>query len=486
MHARIKPLETPGRMAPTDALFWYAETALPSLRPIIAGLYVLDRPPRSDWIERSYESLLASVPRLRQRVVEAPLGLAPPEWIEDPHFDRAYHQRHLSLAAPGGMSELLTLSAQLLATPLDRQRPLWEAYWIDGLDGGRTAYFFKIHHSCVDGVGSIALLEALTQGAPDSPPPRVRKRDSRTRLLSPLPSTASLVLDHLTSAFGFATEAARLPLRMFADPVGTRDQAARIIRGLQGVLADAGQSVIEDPLARSTSGLSRRLDVMQVPMARLCRIKDSLGVSLNDVVLAAFSACLGAYHRERAVQVPVLNCMVPMNLRTASEKTELGNRVGVMNIVLPVGERRIGAMLQRIVDQTRRAKRDRRGAAYPFLIGVLGLMPAAVFGWMARQGLGRVNVACTNIPGLAEARYLAGARIEAIYPFASVVEKTPLVMALVSYAGTMDIGIDTDPEAIPDPHRISTLFLDALRQLEELARVEHGSRERDGGSGGLS
>jgi hypothetical protein len=148
--ATLDPLRLPRRMAPTDALFWYAEAALPIFRPIIGGLYILDRTPQAERVEASLDAAMALVPRLRQRVVEVPFGLGLPEWAEDPHFDRSYHLRHLGSPQPGTLRQLLDLTATLLATPLDRERPLWEAYWFDGLEGGRAAYFFKMHHSLVD------------------------------------------------------------------------------------------------------------------------------------------------------------------------------------------------------------------------------------------------------------------------------------------------------------------------------------------------
>ncbi|RIK92240.1 MAG: hypothetical protein DCC71_24590, partial [Proteobacteria bacterium] len=176
-------------MAPTDALFWYAESALPEFRPIIAGLYVLGRAPDREQIEAGTQLAVATVPRLRQRVVEAPLQLGLPEWQDDPHFDAAYHLRHVSLPAPGGMRDLLDLVGAIFATPLDRQRPLWEATWIDGLEGGRSAFLFKLHHSVVDGVGSVAILDALTTGAPGAGP--VRARHPERRRMSPTPASST-------------------------------------------------------------------------------------------------------------------------------------------------------------------------------------------------------------------------------------------------------------------------------------------------------
>jgi WS/DGAT/MGAT family acyltransferase len=404
-------------------------------------------------------------------VVETPLEIGLPEWTEDEHFDPAYHLRHLSLPSPGTQRELLDLVAALFATPLDRQRPLWESYWIDGLEGGRSAYLFKVHHSVVDGVGSVAILDALTSRHPDEPPPRVARVRRRAAPAAPSLGArlAGLVWAQAEGSARLARRVIGAPLEALAHPRETAEAAVRTARGIRGMLADAGRPPVHDPLAVTGSGLSRRLDLAEVSLEHLRKIKAPLGVSVNDVVLTALAGALRAYHRERRVHADELVCMVPMNLRGREEHDTLGNRVGMFNISLPVGEPRVERRLARVVEQTRAAKSDRRGAAAPFLVEALTLLPGSALRWIARRAIGRVNVACTNVPGVREPRWMAGARVDAIYPFASVVEGTPLVMALLSYAGRMQIGIDTDPEAIPDPHRITALFEEALEELDRLA-----------------
>lgn len=460
----------PRRMAPTDALFWYAERALPEFRPIIAGLYVLEGAPEPAAARAAFASALAGVPRLRQRVVEAPGELGLPEWIEDPHLDFDYHVRRVSLPAPGSQRALLDLAAALFATPLDRQRPLWEATWIDGVEGGRTACLLKLHHSVVDGVGSIAILDALT-----APPGRGARRARRAPRRSPprppglVERSAALIGDQAEAAARLAWRAARAPLSAALAPRESLASAARTLRGLRGMLDDLRHPVVADPLAVPGAGLSRRLDVAELSIERLRGIKGAFEVTLNDLVLAALAGAIGAYHRERRVHADTLACMVPMNLRGRGEREALGNRVGMFRIALPVGERDPRRRLERIVEQTRAAKADRRAAAAPLLVEALALLPGPAMRWIAQRSLGRVNVACTNVPGVAEPRFLGGVRIESIFPFASVVEGTPLVVALLSYAGRMEMGVDTDPEAIPDPHRITALFEAALAEYEKLA-----------------
>ena len=483
MERMARPLALPSRMAPTDALFWYAESALPVFRPIIGGLYLLDRPPSPRVIENGLDRALHVVPRLRQRVVEVPFHLGLPEWVEDPHFDRKYHLRQLSLPAPGTQRQLLDLVAQILATPLDRERPLWEAHWIDGVEGTRAALFFKMHHCMVDGVGSVAILNALTQTEPRTELPERPPRPARRSTPSgPAERLLRLALDDARAGVRLALGAAFAPLRLAIRPAKSAAEFARAARGLRGMLGDLTRPAIRDPLAASSSGLSRRLDVLEIPLERLREIKAPLGITINDVVLSVLAGALGRYHRERRVRVEALHCMVPMNLRGRDERDALGNRVGVFGIVLPVAEKSVARRLERIVAQTRAAKSDQRGAAAPLFVQAATLLPGAAFRWIARRSLGRVNVACTNVPGVKEPRWIGEAKVEAIFPFASVVEGTPLVVALLSYAGAMDVGIDTDPEAIPDPHRIAELLAEGIDELEKFAK--RAARRRGPGGPG--
>ncbi|MDJ0864551.1 MAG: wax ester/triacylglycerol synthase family O-acyltransferase [Myxococcota bacterium] len=463
-----RPLELAPRMAPSDALFWYAEEALPQFRATIAGLYVLDGTPDPARLDVALDRAIALVPRLRQRVLDVPLHLGLPEWVDDPHFDRRYHLRHVSLAPPGDWRHLLDLAATLFATPFDRERPMWEATWIEGLEGGRSAYLFKMHHSMVDGVGSLAILHAITQAARDEAPRRMRRAKP-----APLPGVGEqltrLTRDNARDALALARRGVDGALEALRRPAEALEDAGRTWRGVRAMVADALQPAVRDPLSVDSAGISRRFDVLDVPIERLRKLKAPLGATINDVVLAALAGALGAYYRKRGHRLESLKCMVPMNLRGRGDRDTMGNRVGMFNVWLPLDERSAARRLQRIQEQTRAAKEDQRGAAGPLFVEALTALPGGAFRWLARQAVGQVNVSCTNVPGSPERRYMAGAAVEAVYPFASVVEGTPLVMALLSYAGTMNIGIDTDPEAIPDPHRIAELFEQQLAELEALA-----------------
>jgi WS/DGAT/MGAT family acyltransferase len=306
------PVNLPRRMTATDALFWYAESALPIFRPIIAGLYLLDRVPNPKRLERGLQNALVLIPRLRQRVVEAPLHVGLPEWADDAHFDPGYHARHLSLPQPGSQRQLLDLVATLFATPLDRERPLWEAYWIDGLANGRSAYFFKLHHSVVDGVGAIALLNALTQPSRDAAIPRLAAVPGRTGTDgNSLAQLAGLAVDNAAAAAQLVRPAAAPAGFVSADALVAWQATARGIRGCSPSLP-TGQP---RSVGGGSSGLSRRFDIMPIPLGRLRAVTEPLGVTINDLVLASWPARWAHITASAVFASPPLNCMVPMNLR---------------------------------------------------------------------------------------------------------------------------------------------------------------------------
>ncbi len=462
------PVQLTSRMQPTDALFWYVEEATPELRPLVGGLLLLDRRPDHDRLRTCVERWIARLPRMRQRVVEAPLHLGMPEWEDDPHFELDYHAREVILPEPATPRHLLDFAGAVFATPLDRMRPLWEAYLIEGLDGDRAAVFFKAHHSVMDGVASVAVFDALTQ-AHRAEPVRV------PRYVAPRPAplqgigVGRLVRDAVGNAVSGLRAVASLSAQTALRPGELLHQMASAGRGVRGMISDLTVPAIHDPLAQASTGIGRRLDALELSLPRLRRIKDALGVSLNDVMLTALSGAVGRYHVHRKVHVDELRCMVPMNLRPHDGAHELGNRVGAFNVALPIGEPDPLVRLARIRRQTGAAKSDRRGAAFPLFMRALTFMPGFAYRLFAQTLTERVNLICTNVPGPPERRYLAGATVDAIYPFAPVAVGTPLSMALLSYGDTYGVGIDTDPAAIPDPELLSRYFLAAIDELEARA-----------------
>jgi WS/DGAT/MGAT family acyltransferase len=456
-------------MLPTDALFWYAEEATPELRPLVASLYIFDRAPDRGRFRASIERAIALVPRLRQRVVEAPWHVGLPAWEEDPYFDLDYHLREVVLPEPASERHLFEFAAAVFAEPLDHLRPLWEGYLIEGLEDGRAAYFSRAHHSIMDGVGSVAVFDALTQAHRADPVRVPRRMALNAKRHSSTISLGAVVGHTLWGAAAAIGGATRLASRAILHPTAVADGAMLMVRSIRGLVQDFAAPMVKDPLATRTSGIGRRLDGISFSLSRMRRIKDVLGVTLNDLTLAAVAGAVGRYHGHRHVHVDVLQCMVPISLRQDDERHLLGNRVGMCNIALPVGEPDALIRLERIRSQTTTAKSDRRGAAYPVLMQAMGLLPGFALRAMVQATAGRINLICTNVPGPPAQRYMGGAKIETVYPFAPVVVGTPLSIALFSYGDAYAVGIDTDPAAIPDPQLLHTYLEDAVDELEHCA-----------------
>lgn len=462
------PLELSPSMTPMDAIFWYAEQATPELRPLVAGLLMLDRRPSRKRLRACVERWIARLPRLRQRVVESQFRLGLPQWQEDPNFDLEYHAREVILPEPATERRLLDFAGAVFATPLDPMRPLWEAYMIEGLHGGRAACFFKVHHAVVDGVGSVDVFDAFTQSSRTERVrvPRHRPRrspdDSGGGSARPVRVAIETTVAGLGAAVAMAARAALRP----GEVIG---EIGRAVRGARGLINDLTVASTEDPLARTSTGIGRRLDAMSLSLPRLLRIKDALGATLNDVVLSAVAGAVGRYHAERKTPVAELHCMVPTSLRQSAERHALGNRVGAFNVALPVGEPEPLKRLARIQSQCRAAKQDRRGAVYPWLAGALAVMPTFVYRLLAQTATRQINLICTNMPGPPVERYLAGARVDTIIPFAPVAMGVPLSIALMSYGDTYGIGIDTDPAAISDPQALHRHLTAAVAEIERQA-----------------
>jgi len=451
-------------MQPTDAFFWYAQAAAPQVRPLVAGLFMLDRAPDPRRFRATMQRLVACLPRLRERVADPWLPVGLPRWDNDPDFDLDYHLRTVALHL-ADQRQLFGFTGALFATPLDHQRPLWEGYLIEDLEGGRAAFFLKLHHSLMDGAGAVALFDAMTQAGP-SDPIRVPRTPQPLPAANDPASLSSVARDTLLGAAAGLRAVARVTSHALQHPLATVDDVRRTVERVRVMLSDVSSWPADDPLAARCTGIGRRLDGVTLSLARMRRLKEALGVSLNDLVLVAVTGALRRYHAQHDMHLEEVSGVVPMSLRDGQQKPRLGNQVGAFHVRLPVGERNLLRRLARIRHQTHTAKGSRQGAAYGALLQAVAVLPAAAFRAMARVVAGRVHLICSNVPGPPEQRYLAGAKIETVYPFAPVLLGIPLSIGLVSYGDAYGVGIDADPAAIPDPERLSQCLVAEIDDIE--------------------
>jgi WS/DGAT/MGAT family acyltransferase len=449
-------------MNATDALFWMLEP-IPEFRSGVGGLILLDGMPDPERVRAEFLRMAASYPRMRQRVVEAPANLAPPEWIADAQFDVDYHLRSIGVAPRASLADLLEQLGPLFASPLDRDRPLWEAYFAGPLADGRSAVFIKVHHCMMDGVGGTRLLAELLD-----------ERSDREPAAAPLPRPPSTALSaRLRRALGHeareAVAIAREGVGMVAgailQPAETTFGVAAVARKVFGIAGELAMTRAESPLHHRRS-LSRRLATFEMALPDVDAVRRAVGATNNDVLLTVVSGALHRWHTTRGADVKELRLLVPVNIRSAADDAA-GNRIALLAVGLPVGEPNPIRRLRGVQERMARVKRDRRATLYPLLARAARALPTVLAAGLVRQQMHRTNLVCTNVPGPKRTCYLAGHEIAAIYAYAPMVGDHPVAIASYSYRDRMHVGLDVDPLAMNDlPH-----FLDALAESWDEVRT---------------
>ncbi len=411
--------------------------------------------------------LEARLPRLRrytQRAVPAPLSLSHPTWDDDPAFDVRNHVFHWSVPAPGGEHDLRELVETLLAQPLVRTRPLWEMHVLEGLDGGRTALFQKVHHCMIDGVSGAGLLEVLLQANPFAgcePGPPI--------LPAPEAPPSSV------SRFGRAlTASVRRPLRRWRRALGALRSAAQT-REAANCLRQAASRVLDLATHAPASlpwngpiGFRRQLAFTRLPMDEVQRIRHESGATVNDVILTILAGGLRRYLRSSGALVDrPITALVPVSMRSAAQMSALGNRVSALLVPLAVHAESESERLAVTRAVTTELKQDGSSRGISILLESLELVPVPLFAWLTRhiRTLGVANLIATNVPGPREDRYLAGLRVESIYPIVPITDGLGLGLAVFSYAGGIYIGLNADAERVPDLDKLRVGIEETYQRL---------------------
>ena len=433
-----------------DLVFWYADQ--PRQRTTMAMLMLLDRAPDPRRLAAAAWRMVEAVPRLRQRVVDAPFDLALPRWEEDPTFDLAFHVRRYALPeeAAGESDEgaLFQRLGPIYERPFDRTRPLWELIEIDR-PGGRSAIFFRLHHAVADGVGGNAILAALTDAVRDGeplPPPHAKQPGAWPET-SASGTLAHALRDRLAQDAGRAVAVAGALWRVFREPSWVL-RAGRVAASLLDDARHQSESPLRD------FGRARRLTGIDLPFEPLRSARTAFGVRMVDVMLAAVAGAAGAWHRaHRLGRVTQLLTLVPINLRPRAAQgldAGVGNRATGVIVRLPI---RIADPAKRVREIHRRVEERKAHPAadlLPALAGVLATLPRPLYRALAYQSSKTIDLIVTNVPGVPVTRYVAGAEIEAAYPFAPVAPHCPISVALYGYRGRLFVGIDADATAVPD------------------------------------
>ena len=438
------------RLTGLDASFLHLE-AQGTAHMHVAGIYVFAGPgPGYDELVAHLLARLDLVPRYRQRLATVPLGQGRPVWVDDPHFNVRYHVRHTALPAPGGDEELKRLAGRLMSQQLDRHKPLWEMWLIEGLEDGRFAIVGKTHHALVDGISGVDISTVLFDASPEpAPVPRA----AEPWVPRPVPTGPQLLGEALVERGTIPGEIARGARATLRAP---RRVLARARDGLQGVgaLAWAGLDAAPRSPLNVEIGPHRRYEWVDAELDRFRAIKSALDGTVNDVVLSVVALALGRWLRGRGEETTGLRlrAMVPVSVRADVERGALGNRVAAFYAPLPVGLEDPVEAFREVHEATRRLKGSGQAVGAQVLTDLAGFAPPTIMSQAARlMSRQRVfNLVVTNVPGPQQPLYLLGRRLEAMYPVVPLAAGQALGIAILSYAGRLGFGLLADHDALPD------------------------------------
>jgi diacylglycerol O-acyltransferase len=418
-------------------------------------------------------SRLHTLSRYRQKLSYTPLQRHP-IWVDDPRFDLRYHVRHSALPQPGGDAELKELAGRVASQALDRDKPLWEIWFVEGLTGDRFAAIAKVHHSLVDGVSGIGVLTSLLSPTPDAeiePAPAWKPR--------PPPGVVDFFSDGLLSGTEFSVSTARALADVVTSP---RRVAGSVSQGavaawetLVGGLGRPPSTPINQPI-----GDQRRVAWKTLDLAELRDLRKRLDGSINDVVLTIVSGAVRRLFRKRRVTLRGLDfrITVPVDMREGQLDPDVGNKVSAWFVNLPLGERDPKRCFDRIRNQTRRLKQKKAADGIDLFLRLADwsgstLLPSGLVNIVSM--LRPYNMIVSNIHGPQVPLYLLGARLTGFFPHLPLFENQGMAVAAMSYLGKIHFGLVGDWDLMPDLEEFAGHLDEATAELREAA---NGGRPR--------
>jgi WS/DGAT/MGAT family acyltransferase len=467
---RVEPLR------PDDAFFLHAET--PGVQQQVGGLALLDTsgrgagPVRLEEIGERFAALLALAPRLRQRLAIPAGALARPAWVEDGAFRLDHHLRRVIVAAPGGRRQLETAVEEVMSRPLNRSRPLWEAYLLDGLADGQQAFLLKLHHAIADGIGALAIAERLFDAGPGGgPKPGPRWEPAAGREPNSAEVLTTTLRHQLVAPWQELLGASR---RAAANRQGAWRQVRRTVAGIWQ-LAEGGPAP-GTPLNGPVQP-GRRIVLTEVPRAEIDAARRHHGGTANDVLLAAVATALHDWFASSGRgEVPEsVRTMVPVSTRR--ERDAPGTWTATLDIDLPIGDMTPEARLRAVTAATRRAKRSSQSTGSRFVMSAVGTWaPPFLHARFARFAYrGRwFNLIVSNVPGPRRGLYLSGARVVTAYPIIPLAEDVGLTIAAITWSEQMTIGVTADPSRVEGADMVAQAVVECIARL---AKGDGGTNE---------
>jgi diacylglycerol O-acyltransferase len=465
------------RLSAVDASFLAQERANSHMH--VGAVLIFEGPaPAYDDFLTQIRSRLHLVPRYRHKLAFPPLETGRPVWIDDPSFNLSYHVRHTALPHPGSEEQLRALAARIHSQRLDRAKPLWETWLVQGLERGRFALISKSHHALVDGIAGVDLMTVLfdvTPVPPDNP------HEGEPWTAAPEPSALQLAARGVRGLARLPLELAGRSLSAAIHPASALDQVREALEGV-GEVAWAGLNPAPATPLNVPIGPHRRLSFVRNDLSEFKLVKDAFGGTVNDVVLTVVAGGLRQWLRSRGVRTEglELRALVPVSTRASNQHGDMGNRIVAMRGPLPVYVEDPVARL-RVVRQAMDGLKDSKQAVGAEVIsGLEALAPPTILAQASRLQFSTrlFNLLVTNVPGPQFPLYVLGRELEDLFPVAFLPENQSLAVAVMSYNGRMDFGLLGDYDAVPDLEEFGDALKTSLAELVEAAGGKKPRRRR--------
>jgi diacylglycerol O-acyltransferase len=467
------------RMSPLDATFLHVEDGINHMHIASCAIFEGPAPAYADLVEL-FRGKLPLVPRYRQKVRFVPGGLGRPVWVDDPHFRLDYHVRHTALPPPGTRGDLQNLMGRLMSHELDRHRPLWETWMVEGLADGTWALVSKVHHCMVDGISGTDLMAVVLDSSPEGTPPVAddwRPRDE--------PSDAELVRDALLEPLVRPGELLRWGRSAVRAPRQLLDGIAEVATGLRSLGSTLAPNT---PLPiEGTIGPHRRWASAHTTLTEVKQVRAAHGGTVNDVVLAAITSGYRDLLLARGEQLDgvVVRTLVPVSVRSKGDHT-LNNQVASIIAELPVGIADPIERLHAVRSSMRALKQSHQADASRWLFDLADHAPAPVLSvglrsavlMMRRLPQRSVNTVTTNVPGPQHALYACGREMLDYVPFVPLAQGVRTGVAILSYHGRIAFGVTGDWDSVPDIDVLAAGIATGMDELLALSRPAAGTTHR--------
>jgi diacylglycerol O-acyltransferase / wax synthase len=455
------------RLTAVDASFLTNESASSHMH--VGAILIFEGPPPRyvDLVEH-VRGRLHLVPRFRQKLVVPPLEAGRPLWADDVNFNLSYHIRHTALPEPGGEAQLKRLTGRVFSQQLDRSKPLWELWLVQGLERDRFAILTKTHHAMVDGISGVDIGTVLFDLEPVPEPAAVE--DEWVPQKSP--STAELVGRGIGDAVGLPFKAAEKAVEAIRHPESAARKAVEGLEALSAVLSQFADPAPDVPLNQEI-GPHRRFVWARSELATFKRIKDSLGGTVNDVVLAVVTGSIRNWLHARGVRTEglELRALVPVSIRSEDEHGNLGNRITLMRGPLPVYIEDPVRRLHTISEEMAGLKDSKQALGAEMISRFNDFAPPTLLAQASRINFSTrlFNLLVTNVPGPQIPLYVLGRELEEVFPVAFLPQNHALAVAIMSYHGKVGFGLLADYDSMEDIELLGEGINDSLAELETAA-----------------